>query len=391
MLIPKDETELGAAVRDASGPLRLQGGGTRPIGTPVQGEVLSVAGLSGITFYEPGALTLVARAGTPMAEIEVALAAENQQLPFEPMDHRALLATSGTPTIGGTVAVNASGPRRIQAGACRDSLIGVRFVDGAGRIIKNGGRVMKNVTGYDLVKLMAGSYGTLGVLTEVSFKVLPKVAATATVIIDGLSPEAAVRAMAAALGSPFEVSGAAHLLNGPKGGPVTMLRVEGFANSVAYRAAQLRTLLDSAGPIQVKAGDAAKTPAGAEVEATSWAAVRDVKAFAGREGDVWRISVRPTDAPGILVRAGAADAILDWGGGLIWALVPPGTDLRARIAPFAGHTTLIRAEEVTRARVPVFQPEAAPIAALSAGLRAEFDPRGILNPGLMTTAEVLPA
>nr|MCW1951684.1 FAD-binding protein [Octadecabacter sp.] len=144
-MIVKTEQDLAEAVKSATGPLRIQGGGTRNIGNPVDGDVLSTAGLSGITLYEPGALTLVAQAGTPVAEIEAALDVENQRLAFEPMDHRALLGTKGAPTIGGVVATNASGPRRISVGACRDHLLGVRFVDGAGTIIKNGGRVMKNV------------------------------------------------------------------------------------------------------------------------------------------------------------------------------------------------------------------------------------------------------
>ena len=168
MISISSERELAAAVRGAAGALRIVGGGTRGIGKPVAGQVLSVAGMSGIELYEPGALTIVAQAGTPLAEVEAALAAENQRLPFEPMDHRGLLGSEGAPTIGGVVAANVSGPRRVMAGACRDCLIGVRFVDGRGDVIKNGGRVMKNVTGYDLVKLMAGSWGTLGVLSEVA-------------------------------------------------------------------------------------------------------------------------------------------------------------------------------------------------------------------------------
>src|SRR6056297_949309 len=232
---PASEADLSDIVRDARGPLRIRGGGTRNLGAPSAGEVLETGGLSGISLYEPGALTLVAGAGTPLAEVEAALAAENQRLPFEPMDHRALLGTDGEPTIGGVVAANVSGPRRIQAGACRDSLIGVRFVDGAGTMLKNGGRVMKNVTGYDLVKLMAGSYGTLGVLMEVAFKVLPEVEAQASVVLSGLGPHQAVEAMAMALSSPFEVSGAAHL----PGAGRTVLRLEGFTASVAYRADRL--------------------------------------------------------------------------------------------------------------------------------------------------------
>ncbi len=372
MLTPANETELSEIVAAAAGPLRIVGGGTRPIGRPLAGEALSVAGLSGVELYEPGALTIVVGAGTPLADVEAVLAKENQRLPFEPMDHRALLGTDGAPTIGGVVAANVSGPRRIQAGACRDSLIGVRFVDGTGTILKNGGRVMKNVTGYDLVKLLAGSWGTLGVLTEVAFKVLPDTETQANVVVEGLSPHQAVEAMSTALGSPFEVTGAAHVPGGET--PLTLLRLEGFAASVAYRTERLSTLLSPFGNVRAETDIAAVRAA--------WRAVRDVEAFAGVSGDVWRISVKPSDAPDIAALA-QGEAIFDWGGGLIWVCVPEGTDLRARLGAFAGHATMVRASEDTRVRISPFQPEAAPIAALSEGLRKQFDPRGILNPGLM--------
>jgi len=373
VLTPADEMELSEMVAAASGPLRIAGGGTRPIGRPSEGDTLSVARLSGVELYEPGALTLVVGAGTPVSEVECVLGEENQRLPFEPMDHRALLGTDGTPTIGGVVATNASGPRRIQAGACRDSLIGVRFVDGSGTRLKNGGRVMKNVTGYDLVKLMAGSYGTLGVLTEVSFKVLPAPAAQATVSLPGLSPAQAVEAMAVALGSPYEVSGAAHLPDAD-GGPVTLLRLEGFADSVAYRSGKLGDALKRFGAAHVETGSA--------TVAATWRAIRDVEAFAGTPGDVWRLSVKPSDGAEIAERTGGK-VMFDWGGGLIWVLVPEGTDLRGRLGAFDGHATLVRASAETRAKLPVFQPEPEPLARLSRGLREKFDPRGILNPGLM--------
>ena len=366
---PADETELAAAIRAAAGPLRVRGGGTRDVGRPVAGTVLETGGLSGITLYEPGALTLVAGAGTPLAAFEASLAADGQRLPFEPPDWRGLLGTAGDCTIGGVVAANASGPRRLMAGACRDSLIGVRFVDGSGTVVKNGGRVMKNVTGYDLVKLMAGSWGTLGVLSEVAFKVLPVPETAASVLLPGIGLAGAVAAMAAAVGSPFEVSGAAW---GPEG---AMLRIEGFAASVAYRAGRLRDLLAGFGPVDVEEARAAT--------AARWQGIRDVTAFAGQPGDVWRLSVKPSDAPGIVARLGAEAVRLDWAGGLIWARVAPGPDLRARIGAFAGHATLMRASVETRATVAPFQPEPAPLAALAAGLRARFDPRGILNPGLM--------
>jgi len=371
MKSPATEAEVSEIVAAATGPVRVIGGGTRAIGRPVAAEALSVAGIAGVVLYDPGALTLVVRAGTALAEVEALLAREGQRLPFEPMDHRGLLGTRGEPTVGGMVAANASGPRRIQVGACRDSLIGVRFVDGSGTVVKNGGRVMKNVTGYDLVKLMAGSWGTLGVLTEVAFKVLPAPAAAACVIVEGLSDRQAVEAMAAGLGSPFEVTGAAHL---PGDLPVTLLRLEGFAASVAYRAGRLAEVMAPFGAVRVERDLGAV--------AGIWREIRDVARFAGRAGDVWRLSVKPSDGPEIAARAGA-EVIYDWGGGLVWALVPEGTDLRARLGAFAGHATLVRASAETRARIAPFQPEAGPVAALAAGLRARFDPRGILNPGLM--------
>ena len=365
MMTPGSEAELAEAIAGASGPLCIQGGGTR--GLAVEGDMLSTAGLSGVELYEPGALTLVVRAGTPVAEVEALLATENQRLAFEPMDHRGLLGTDGEPTIGGVIAAGISGPRRIQAGAARDHLLGVRFVDGSGQLVKNGGRVMKNVTGYDLVKLMCGAHGTLGVLTEVSLKVLPRAEATATVTVTGVDLPGAVQAMSAALGSPFDVTGAAYDAETCQ----AHIRVEGFRDSAAYRSTRLVELLSPFGTTRVQ------QDAGA-----LWLGIRDVSAFHGRDGDVWRISVKPTDAVDLAPRLEAEALQFDWGGGLIWALVPERTDLRARIN-VAGHATLVRAAPETRTRLGVFQPQPGPLAAISEGLRRQFDPRGILNPGLM--------
>ncbi|MWD29176.1 FAD-binding protein, partial [Aquicoccus sp. SCR17] len=314
---PASEAELAEAVRGATGPLAIRGGGTR--GMAVDGEVLETletletGGLSGIALYEPGALTLVARAGTPVAEIEATLAAEGQRLAFEPMDHRALMGTKGAATIGGVAAANVSGPRRIQVGAARDFLLGLRLVDGRGEVLKNGGRVMKNVTGYDLVRLMAGAHGTLGVLTEVALKVLPRPETEATLRCEGLTPGAAVAAMSRALGSPYEVTGAAH-----QPGGATLLRLEGFDGSVAYRAGALRDLLGGEWEVVE-----------AEASAGLWRGVRDVAPLAEVAGDVWRVSVRPSDGPAALERLAAEAALMDWGGGLIWAALPAGTDARA--------------------------------------------------------------
>ena len=386
-ITPSSEAELAEAVAQAASartPFEIRGGGTRAtLGRPVRAErTLSTTGLSGITLYEPGALTLVVQAGTPMAEIEAALAAEGQMLAFEPPDHRALLGTEGTPTIGGAVAVAASGPRRIQKGACRDFMLGVRFVDGQGQIVKNGGRVMKNVTGLDLVKPMAGQFGTLGVLTEIAFKVLPSPKATAVLLFTGLDDATAVEAMARALGSPFDVAGAAHLPVGMDGEPVTMIRLEGLEGSVDYRTKELVQHLSNYGTPAIET-DPTNT-------ATGWKYIRDAEPFAGRDGAVWRVSVKPTDGPELVsalrTTTGLHGAFYDWGGGLVWLLMPEDNDagaaaIRTELARLGGHATLIRASAATRTAVDVFQPEPKPLARISAGLRAKFDPHGILNPG----------
>lgn len=367
VLRPQSEEDLADMIVAAVLPLSPQGGGTR--GARIDGSGrLNLSGLSGIVLYEPASLTLIARAGTPLALIESTLAANRQRLAFEPADWRGLLGTDGTPTIGGVVAANISGPRRVQAGAARDACLGVRFVDGSGTVIRNGGRVMKNVTGYDLVKLMAGSWGTLGILTEVALKVLPAPEAEATLVLAGLDPVRAVKAMTAALGSPFEVTGAARLPDAR-----VLIRVEGFGPSVAYRAARLADLLEAYGAALIEEGAASAGP---------WRLVRDVVPFHGRMGDVWRFNLRPSQAAAVAARLGG-DVLIDWGGGLIWALMPEGTDARAQAAPYQGHAMLVRAGGETRARLPRFEPEARGVAALAAGLRARFDPRGILNPGLM--------
>ena len=389
---PQDEAELSAVIQRAakSGEaLEILGGGTRrAVGGPVQAAAtLSTAKLSGVSVFEPGALTLVAQAGTPLAEIEATLAEAGQRLAFEPCDWRSLLGSEGTPTLGGAVASNLSGPRRIQTGACRDSLIGVRFVDGAGRILKNGGRVMKNVTGYDLVKLLCGSHGALGVLTEVAFKTAPAPESAACLLLKGLEPARAVEALSAALASPYEVSGAAHLpadctQDGAEA--VTMLRLEGFTNSVGYRVRELAKRLEPFGAPEI-VEDPDRVAAG-------WAYIRDVAPFAGRPGAVWRLSARPTDGPKIgaqLSDALGARIFYDWGGGLVWVLTEETEDagaatIRSAVAALGGHATLIRAGASIRSEVSPFHPEPPRLAELSEAVRRRFDPAGVLNPGRMS-------
>jgi glycolate oxidase FAD binding subunit len=260
-------------------------------------------------------------------------------------------------------------------------MIGVRFVNGKGEAIANGGRVMKNVTGYDLVKLMAGSHGTLGVLTEVGFKVLPAPERALTLVIEGLDDARAVEALSTAVTQPFDVNGAAHLPQGIDAPARTILRVEGLDAQAEYRANSLARVL-------APFGEAARIEGAAHDDL--WRAVRDATRFAGREGAVWRLSLRPSDAPGIVarLRETGADAFYDWAGGLVWICLPEAGDagaalIRAETAARGGHATLIRASDTTRTAVEVFEPEPAPLARISAGLRAKFDPAGILNPGRM--------
>ncbi len=386
---PGTEAQAGAIVRDAAGRgarLRLEGGGTAAgLGRPAQdSDTLSARALTGVTLYEPAEMVVAARAGTPLAEVEALLAARGQMLPFEPMDWRGLYGTTGAPTLGAVAATNNAGPRRINAGAARDSLIGVRFVNGRGEAIKSGGRVMKNVTGLDLVKLMAGAHGTLGLLTEVTFKVLPVSERVATLVFPGLDEPRAVTALSEALGSPFELTGAAHLPAGI-GAPEarTLMRCEGFSDSIDYRTGALRRLLKRYGQPEIVDGAAG---------AALWRSVRDAAPLAEpRDAALWRISTAPTRGPALAAAVAAerdARWFYDWGGGLIWLATGADGDagagpVRRAVQAQGGHATLVRAPDAVRAAVAVFQPLAAPLMRISAGLKAAHDPAGVLNPGRM--------
>ncbi|WNJ89078.1 FAD-binding protein [Bosea sp. 685] len=386
---PTTEAQACAVVKSvvASGiPLAIRGGGTRSgLGRPSQAaSTLSSAGLTGITLYEPAEMVIGARAGTPLSLVQETLAERGQMLPFEPMDHRALLGTQGEPTIGAVAAGNISGPRRINAGAARDSLIGIRLINGRGEAIKSGGRVMKNVTGLDLVKLVAGSFGTLGFLTEVIFRVLPKPERVVTLVWRGLADEAAVGLLSTALGSPFEPFAAAHLPAGIGTGEArTLLRLENFSASIDYRAAELAALLAAHGAPELLEG---------AVSEALWRDVRDAGFFADTQEAVWRLSLAPTNGP----RATAAIAnalpqarwFYDWGGGLVWLAVPDADDagaaaIRAAIRPLGGHATLVRAPDAIRASVLVFEPMPEPLLRVTAGIKTSFDPAGIFEPGRM--------
>ncbi|MGA8171132.1 MAG: FAD-binding protein [Methylocystis sp.] len=391
-LAPRDEVELAEIVREAKAsgaPLRLKGFGSKTqLGRPAIGEELSLAALEGVTLYEPEELVLSARAGTPLAQIKGLLDAHGQHLAFEPMDYGPLLGfASGQSSIGGLVAVGGGGPRRVKAGALRDHLLGFRCVTGRGEIVKSGGRVMKNVTGYDLSKLVAGSYGALAALTEVTFKVLPKPETEQTLLLCGLSEEAGAAALRKASGSPFEPSGLALL---PKcAAPLCLsenaaaIRFEGPAISVARRLEDMRALLADLG---------ASFEILAQADSVAlWRALRDAAPVADRAGQVWRVSVAPSDGPAVIAGLGEAGAPLlahfyDWAGGLVWLCFEPAPDahaalLRNTVARLGGHATLIRASMDVRAAVDVFQPQEPALAALTRRVKESFDPAHILERG----------
>jgi glycolate oxidase FAD binding subunit len=398
---PKDVEQVVRAAIASEQPLEIIGHGSkRLIGQPMAtNAVLDVSALNAVTSYEPNELIITVQSGAPLADVQSLIDSKNQQFAFEPMDTSVLLGASGNGTIGGMIGAGLAGPRRIRAGGARDHLLGAHAVSGFGDSFKTGGRVVKNVTGYDLCKLLAGSWGTLAVMTEVTLKVMPKPESERTLMLSGLDDVTANKAMTAALGSPYDVSGAAHLPNtafrpatgalvglAAQGRAVTLLRLEGIAASVADRANSLARTLAPFGSVEMLQ-DAAS--------AAAWGAIRDVEPFAagGALGawPVWRIVCPPATGGALgqaMARETGGDVIYDWGGGLIWAALPPKPDARAalirqRVEAAGGHASLIRASEEIRRKVAVFHPQAGGVAALGQRVRHSFDPKIILNRGRM--------
>ena len=400
----RDGKEAEDAVRWALGnekSLELAGQGTkRGVGRPSQTDLtLDVSGLTGVTLYEPAELVLSARTGTPLAEIEALLEENNQALAFEPIDYGPLLGgEANRGTLGGAIAANLSGPRRIKAGAARDHFLGLCAVSGRGESFKSGGRVVKNVTGYDLCKLMAGSWGTLAAMTDVTIKVLPRPETEQTLLIRGLEPAQAIVAMNNAMGSSCDVSAAAHLpadiaaripAQEITGGAVTALRLEGFSPSVAARKHALESLMKPFGELAT---------ADEALSRRLWTTIRDATPFAAhpsmlspREGELWRISTTPSrgaELTATIARSAQAQTFYDWAGGLIWLAVEADDDAGAALVQravrtFGGHATLIRAPASVRAAIDVFAPQDRALAALTKRVKESFDPQGVLNPGRM--------
>jgi glycolate oxidase FAD binding subunit len=400
----RDAKDVEQAVRAAIAseqPLEIIGHGSkRLIGQPMAtNALLDLSALNAVTSYEPNELIITVEAGAPLADVLSLIDSKNQRFAFEPINTSVLLGTPNIGTIGGMISAGLAGPRRIKAGGARDYLLGAHAVSGFGDSFKAGGRVVKNVTGYDLCKLLAGSWGTLAVMTEVTMKVMPRPESERTLVLRGLDDVTANKAMTSALGSPFDVSGAAHMPGsafrgsasalgdlGSAGKAVTLVRLEGITASVAHRATSLGQALASFGVAEI-VEDAAS--------ATIWSSVRDVQPFAasGALGawPVWRI-VCPPASGGVLGQALArdtgGDVVYDWGGGLIWAALPPKPDaqaalVRARVDAAGGHATLLRGSDEMRRTIDVFHPQKDGLAALGERVRHSFDPKNILNRGRM--------
>ncbi len=399
---PRDVEQVVRAAIASDQPLEIVGHGSRrQIGQPMAtNALLELSALNAVSAYEPNELIITVQVGAPLADVQSLIDSKNQQFAFEPVNTVALLGTPEIGTIAGMIGAGLAGPRRIKAGGARDHLLGAHAVSGFGDSFKTGGKVVKNVTGYDLCKLLAGSWGTLAVMTEVTLKVMPRPESERTLVLRGLDAIAANRAMTAALGSPFDVSGAAHLPNsvlrseasglgelGAGNEALTLLRLEGITVSAAHRAAALAKALAAFGSAQIVEDTAS---------AAAWSSIRDVIPFAasGALGawPVWRIVCPPAAGGALgerLARDSGGDVIYDWGGGLIWAALPPKPDaqvglVRQRVEAACGHATLIRAPELVRRNVDVFHPQPGGLADLSERVRLSFDPKSILNRGRLT-------
>ncbi len=382
-----DLVDIVAEARSDRAPLEVTGTGAKPgLGRVMQtARSVSAAGLDGITLYEPAEMVIGARAGTPLDAVAAVLDEKGQVLPFEPRRLGGFYGSGSSGTIGAVAAANLSGPKRVHAGAARDHLIGISMVTGRAEEVSSGGRVMKNVTGYDLVKLAAGSFGTLGILTEVIFKVLPKPETETTLVFNGLDDRRAVALLCAAMRTPYEVTGAAHLPARDGDGARTLVRIEGFAFSVDYRRGELTAELREHGAPEVLDAPASRA---------AWRAIADLDLFAPRSGPddraIWQISTAPTRGPDVADRLrGATDVEIayDWSGGLVLAATPAteaaGGAVAAAVEGAGGHATLLRGPAGLRGHVDVFQGPAAPVLDMTRRVKAAFDPDGVLNPGKM--------
>lgn len=372
---PDMTSDLVAVVADAGAAgrrLDLRGGGSkRAVGAPVpDADILDMTGFSGVVDYDPAELVLTVGAGTPLAQIETLLAENGQMLAFDPFDHGPIWGGAvGAATIGGIIAAGVGGSRRLSAGGVRDHLLGFTGVSGRGEFFVAGAKVVKNVTGYDLSKLVCGSWGRLVALCEVTLKVMPCPQFVLTLALPGQSLEAAVASMSAALGSQAGVAAAAYLPGAERAEAITALRLEGFEPSVRARVAILQKLFG---------GEVLRDAAGGAI----WERLRTLSP-SGETGALWRISIPAKGCAGLVAALKPQGPYLvDWAGGLVWLNYEgPPDALRQAAEAAGGHALLLRAGEATRAVVPALHPQPQPLALLEARVRRAFDPAGVFETG----------
>lgn len=378
---PKSNADLVELIHAAANDKRrlmLRGGGSKDgIGAPVDdADIVDMNGFAGVIDYDPAELVLTAGAGTRLSDIETLVSSEGQHLAFGPFNHGPVMGGSaGLATIGGVVAAGAAGSRRLTAGGLRDHLLGFAAVSGRGEAFVAGAKVVKNVTGYDLPKVIAGSWGRLVALTEVTFKVLPAPRETATQMVRGLNADDAYKVMAAVLGSQANVSAAAHIpapLAGEKS--VTAWTIEGFGPSIQARIALVERLFRGVHVVemaeQAEAGD-------------FWRRLMTLEPLAGHSA-LWRLSIPAGKCATVLDQLRPRDGqwMMDWGGGLIW-LAHDGSpdDMRRVAAAVGGHAMLVRGDPELRRLTPAFHPLSPPVAMLEERVRRAFDPAGVFETG----------
>jgi glycolate oxidase FAD binding subunit len=386
ILIPQNETELVDMVRAAAADGRtfeIIGRGTKQeLGRAQKAQAaLALSELAGIVRYEPDELVITARAATPIAEIEAALAEKNQRLGFEPADWSHLYGTRAhAATIGGVLSADACGSARVRYGAARDHLLGFRAVNGTGALYAAGGRVVKNVTGFDLPKLVCGAMGTLGPLTEITLRLVPRASDCATLAIKDVEAETGLSFLRRIWSSPLEATGLAYVPKsaaqsfpalGDVGEGASLMRIEGASGVLADKLGLLKTLLDGR--------DAILLPEDNDV----FARIASGAAIAERDEDIWRVFVPPAAAAACAKTLAAPFWLADWAGGALWVASDRHDEIHGVAQSFGGHAMLMRASQETRATSPVFPPEGSVKAALTRRVKEAFDPHGLFNPGRM--------
>ncbi len=370
---PEQVTDFVRAAREAKSPFEIVAGGTRrSVGKPMNDlPQLDVSGLSGIIKYEPEELIVTAQPSTSLAEITAVLAQKNQRLGFDPADWSRLLGSNGVATLAGAASCDASGSGRLRHGSARDSLLAFQAVNGLGEHFRGGAKVVKNVTGFDLPKLVCGAHGTLCVLTEMTFRVFPKPQFAATLCLSDVTPEIGFAALRKIALSALEPAGLAYLpaaMMPNAGQGAALIKLEGAAKPLEEKLAMAHGLL----------GNTAS-----RIDEDPFASIGNGEKFADLPGHVWRVMIAPSDAPRVAKELNLQHWLGDWAGGVIWLAASPSdaSRIRAIAASFKGQAMLLRAGSDARAALGLYAPQAPALAALGRAVKAAFDPLSLFNPG----------